>query len=186
LAAYFQYAILTADFTCREYNKLYIRGGEMAKKDSYEKRAETLLEPIVAANGCEIYDVEYVKEGSDWYLRAYIDKPGGVNIADCENVSHAFSEKLDEEDFITDAYILEVSSPGLGRALKKDRHLEKSLGEDVEIKTYKPIERQKEFIGILKAFDKDTITIETGNDSETKDMVFAKSDIAIIRLTLDF
>jgi ribosome maturation factor RimP len=158
----------------------------MAKKESYEERAEALLAPIAEANGCEVYDVEYVKEGSDWYLRAYIDKPEGVNIIDCENVSRAFSDKLDEADFIADAYILEVSSPGLGRALKKDRHLEKSLGEEVEVKTYKPIDRQKEFIGILKSYDKDTITIEIENNSETKDMVFAKSDIAIIRLTLDF
>jgi ribosome maturation factor RimP len=158
----------------------------MAKKESYEERAEALLTPIAEANGCEVYDVEYVKEGSDWYLRAYIDKPEGVNIIDCENVSRAFSDKLDEADFIADAYILEVSSPGLGRALKKDRHLEKSLGDEVEVKTYKPIDRQKEFIGILKSYDKDTITIEIENDSETKDMVFAKSDIAIIRLTLDF
>lgn len=158
----------------------------MAKKDSYEERAEALLLPIVEANGCEIYDVEYVKEGSDWYLRAYIDKPDGVNIVDCENVSRAFSEKLDEEDFIPDAYILEVSSPGLGRALRKDRHLEKSLGEEVEIRTYKPIDKQKEFVGVLKSYDKDTITIEIENGSETKDMVFAKADIAIVRLTLDF
>ena len=132
----------------------------MAKKDAYEERAEALLAPIAEANGCEIYDVEYVKEGSEWYLRAFIDKRDGVNINDCENVSRAFSEKLDEDDFIPDAYILEVSSPGLGRALKKDRHLEKSLGDEVEVKTYKPIERQKEFVGILKAYDKDTVTIE--------------------------
>ena len=158
----------------------------MAKKDSYEERAEALLEPIVAANGCEIYDVEYVKEGGNWYLRAFIDKADGVSIVDCENVSRAFSEKLDEADFIPDAYTLEVSSPGLGRALKKDRHLEKSLGDEVEVKTYKPIDRQKEFIGVLKAYDKDTVTIETEKDSETKDMVFARSDIAVIRLTLDF
>lgn len=158
----------------------------MAKKSSYEERAEALLVPIAEANGCEIYDVEYVKEGSEWYLRAYIDKPDGVNINDCENVSRALSEKLDEDDFIPDAYILEVSSPGLGRALKKDRHLEKSLGDEVEVKTYKPIEKQKEFIGILKAYDKDTVTIELEEGSGTKDMVFAKSDIAIIRLTLDF
>ena len=158
----------------------------MAKKDSYEERAEALLLPIVEANGCEIYDVEYVKEGNDWYLRAYIDKPDGVNIVDCENVSRAFSEKLDEEDFIPDAYILEVSSPGLGRALRKDRHLEQSLGEEVEIRTYKPIDKQKEFVGILKTYDKDTITIEIENGSETKDMVFAKADIAIVRLTMDF
>ena len=158
----------------------------MAKKDFHEERAEALLAPIVAANGCGIYDVEYVKEGSDWYLRAYIDKPEGVSIVDCENVSRAFSDKLDQEDFIPDAYILEVSSPGLGRALRKDRHLEKSLGEEVEIKTYKPIEQHKEFVGILKAYDKDTVTIEVESGSETKDRVFAKSDIAIIRLTLDF
>ncbi len=158
----------------------------MAKKVSYEERAEALLEPIAAANGCEIYDIEYVKEGSERYLRAYIDKPDGVNITDCENVSRAFSEKLDEEDFIPDAYILEVSSPGLGRALKKDRHLEKSIGKEVEVKTYKLMEGKKEFIGILKSYDKDTITIEIENNSETEDMVFAKSDIAIIRLTLDF
>ena len=158
----------------------------MAKKDSYEERAEALLVPIAAANGCEIYDVEYVKEGSDWYLRAYIDKPEGVSIVDCETVSRAFSDQLDQEDFIPDAYILEVSSPGLGRALRKDRHLEKSLGEEVEVKTYKPVEQHKEFVGILKAFDKETVTIEVESGSETKDMVFARSDIAVIRLTLDF
>ena len=158
----------------------------MAKKDIYEERAEALLAPIVAANGCEIYDVEYVKEGRDWYLRAYIDKPEGVSIVDCETVSRAFSDQLDQEDFIPDAYILEVSSPGLGRALRKDRHLEKSLGEEVEVKTYKPVEQHKEFVGILKAFDKETVTIEVESGSETKDMVFAKSDIAIIRLSLVF
>ncbi len=154
----------------------------MAKRDTYESRAEEILQPIVEANGCEIYDVEYVKEGGEYYLRAYIDKEGGVNIVDCENVSRAFSEKLDEVDFISEAYILEVSSPGLGRALKKDRHLEKSIGEEVELKTYKPIDRQKDFTGILKSFDKDTVTIET----EEKEIVFAKADIAIIRLALDF
>ncbi len=158
----------------------------MAKKDSYEERAETLLMPIVAAINCEIYDVEYVKEGSEWYLRAYIDKPDGVTITDCETISRALSQKLDEEDFIPDAYILEVSSPGLGRALKKDKHLEKSIGMEVEIKTYKPIDKQKEFIGILKSYDKDTITIETEGDSIPADKVFAKSDIAIVKLTFDF
>ena len=154
----------------------------MSKRDSYEVKTEELLGPITEKYGVEIYDVEYVKEGSDWYLRAYIDKPDGVNIIDCENVSRAFSDKLDEADFIPDAYILEVSSPGLGRALKKDRHLEKSLGEEVELRTYKPIDRQKEFLGILKSYDKDSVTIET----QEKEMVFAKSDIAIIRLALDF
>ena len=131
----------------------------MAKKDAYEARAEELLTPIAAANGCEVYDVEYVKEGSDWYLRAYIDKPEGVSIIDCENVSRAFSDKLDEEDFISDAYILEVSSPGLGRALKKDRHLEKSLGEEVEVRTQSNViimtpgrDRKTTFITVFNEF----------------------------------
>ncbi|MGN1152154.1 MAG: ribosome maturation factor RimP [Lachnospiraceae bacterium] len=154
----------------------------MSKRETYETRTEQLLVPIVEKYGVEIYDVEYVKEGSDWYLRAYIDKPEGVNINDCENVSRALSDVLDTEDYIEDAYILEVSSPGLGRTLKKDRHLEKSLGEEVEIRTYKPIDKQKEFSGILKAYDKDTVTIE--EDSEER--VFARADIALIRLALDF
>lgn len=154
----------------------------MAKRESYEARAEELLQPIVEANGCEIYDVEYVKEGSDYYLRAYIDKPEGVDIIDCENVSRAFSDKLDETDFISDAYILEVSSPGLGRALKKDRHFEKSIGEEVELKTYKPVDGSKDYTGILKAFDASTITL----DIEGTDKTFARSDLAIVRLTIDF
>ena len=92
----------------------------MSKRDNYEAKTEELLTPIVEQYGVSIYDVEYVKEGSDWYLRAYIDKPEGVNIQDCENVSRALSDALDREDFIEEAYILEVSSPGLGRTLKKD------------------------------------------------------------------
>ena len=89
---------------------------------------------IAEANGVSVYDVEYVKEGSDYYLRAYIDKPAGVTIQDCENVSRALSDELDREDFIPEAYILEVSSPGLGRALKKDKHLQASLGEEVTVR----------------------------------------------------
>lgn len=153
----------------------------MSKKD-YERRTEELLAPIAQAAGVSIYDVEYVKESSDWYLRAYIDKPEGVNIGDCESVSRALSDRLDEEDFIQDAYILEVSSPGLGRALKKDKHLEKSIGEEVELKTYKPIDKQKEFSGILKAFDKHTVTIETDGAPR----VFERNEVALIRLALDF
>ena len=131
----------------------------MSKREFYEARTEELLKPIVESAGVEIYDVEYVKEGSDYYLRAYIDKPEGVNILDCENVSRALSEALDKADFIPDAYILEVSSPGLGRTLKKDKHLQKSIGEEVEIKLFKPIDKCKEFSGILDRFDADTVTI---------------------------
>lgn len=158
------------------------KGESMSKARTYESRTESLLLPIVEKQGIEIYDVEYVKEGADWYLRAYIDKPGGVDINDCESVSRALSDVLDREDFIAEAYILEVSSPGLGRALKKDKHLEKSLGEEVELKTYKPVDGCKEFAGILKAYDDKTITIEI----ENKEISFAKSDVALIRLALDF
>ncbi len=155
----------------------------MSKGKTIEARAEELLLPITAQHGVEIYDVEYVKEGSDWYLRAYIDKPEGVNIQDCENVSRQFSDKLDAVDFINDAYILEVSSPGLGRVLKKDKHLEKSLGEAVEIRLYRPQDKQKEFEGILKAYDAASITIEM---DEKEEKVFARTDIALIRLAFDF
>ncbi len=154
----------------------------MSKRETYEERTERLLLPIVEKAGVEIYDVEYVKEGRDYYLRVYIDKPEGVNIQDCENVSRALSDALDAEDFIPDAYILEVSSPGLGRTLKKDRHLERSLGDKVEIKTYKPIDKMKEFSGILKAYDADTITIEEDGSPR----VFERQDIATVRLALDF
>ncbi len=153
----------------------------MSKKESYEAKTEELLQPIAEKYGVDIYDVEYVKEGSDFYLRAYIDKPEGVNINDCENVSRALSDVLDEKDFIQDAYILEVSSPGLGRTLKKDRHLEKSIGQDVELKLYKPQNGQKEYEGNLIRFDENSITIEAEGE-----ITFAREDIAIIKLALDF
>lgn len=165
-----------------EVNRLLEKEVIMMAKKNYEERTEALLEPIVAAAGVSVYDVEYVKEGGEWYLRAYIDKPDGVNINDCEAVSRALSDKLDEEDFIEDAYILEVSSPGLGRTLKKDKHLQKSIGEEVELKTYKPIDGQKEFEGILKAFDKENLTIEMDGTEK----VFARGEVARIALALDF
>ena len=154
----------------------------MSKRETYEVKTEELLLPIVEANGVEIYDVEYVKEGSDFYLRAYIDKPEGVNIIDCENVSRALSEALDKADFIPDAYILEVSSPGLGRTLKKDKHLQKSIGQEVEVKLFKAIDKCKEFSGVLESFDAENLTIAEGETSRT----FARADIALIRLALDF
>ncbi len=154
-------------------------GENMSKKESYEKQTEELLTPIARDRDVEIYDVEYVKEGSDWYLRAYIDKEEGVSIQDCEDVSRALSDALDEADFIPDAYILEVSSPGLGRTLKKDKHLAKSIGEEVEIKLFEPVEKCKEFTGILEGFDEKQITIAQGD--ETKQ--FDRNKIASIRLT---
>jgi len=156
----------------------------MAKHTEYENKTEEILRPIAEECGVEIYDVEYVKEGPDYYLRAYIDKEGGVNIGDCETVSRALSDALDRDDFIPDAYILEVSSPGLGRKLTKDRHLKKSIGEEIEIKFYKPPEgmKSKEISGILKGYDADHITAET----EDGEMTFDRKQVAQIRLALDF
>lgn len=158
----------------------------MSKRENYEAKTEELLKPIADANHVEIYDIEYVKEGSDWYLRCYIDKEEGVNINDCEVVSRALSDELDRTDFIEDAYILEVSSPGLGRTLKKDKHLQKSLLKEVDIKTYKPINGSKEFTGILQAFDENTITLWGVSSKETENMIFNRKDISTIKLTLDF
>lgn len=157
----------------------------MSKRETYEARFEAILEPIVKENGLSIYDVEYVKEGSDWYLRGYIEKEEGINIKDCEVVSRAVSDILDKEDFIEDAYILEISSPGLGRALKKDKHFDKSIGEQVEIRLYKPVEKQKEFTGILDSYDKDSITL-TNVDDTVNTMRFERANVALVRLALDF
>ncbi len=154
----------------------------MSKKDDIEKKTEALLNPIAEKCGVSIYDVEYVKEAGEWYLRAYIDKEGGVNINDCVDVNHALSDALDVDDFIEEAYTLEVSSPGLGRALKKDRHFANSIGQDVELKLFKPIEGVKEFAGTLKSFDATTVTV-TIND---KDEVFNRKEISVIKLALDF
>ncbi|CUX42534.1 ribosome maturation factor RimP [Clostridium sp. C105KSO13] len=155
----------------------------MSRKEQYEQQTEKLLEPIVTGFGFELVDVEYVKEAGTWYLRAYIDKPGGITVDDCEAVSRKFSGILDEKDYIADAYIFEVSSPGLGRPLKKEKDFKRSLGEEVEIKTYRAIDRQKEFTGILKDYDKDTVTIEYEDGAS---QVFQKSEIALVRLALDF
>ncbi|HWT27440.1 MAG TPA: ribosome maturation factor RimP [Mobilitalea sp.] len=155
----------------------------MTKHEEYEQKTERLLEPILKANHFELYDVEYVKEGGNWYLRTYIDKEGGITVDDCETVSRSLSDLLDKNDFIPDAYILEVSSPGLGRQLKRDKHFEKSIGEEVEVKLYKAIEKKKEFVGILTAFDQTTLTIET--DKNVK-MEIPRADIAMVRLTFDF
>lgn len=153
----------------------------MSKHDGYVKRTEKLLEPIAKANSVSIYDVEFVNEAGEWYLRAYIDKEGGVTIEDCEAVSRALSDEIDKYDYIDEAYYLEVSSPGLGRTLKKDKHLQASLGEEVELKTYKPIDKVKEFQGVLKAFDAETITLTI--DGTDRD--FNRSDVALIKLALD-
>lgn len=155
----------------------------MSKREIYEQKTEAILMPIVEEHGFELVDVEYVKEGGTWYLRAYIDKPGGINVDDCEVVSRRLSDILDEKDYIEEAYILEVSSPGLGRPLKKEKDFKRSLGEEVDVRTYRMIEKQKEFTGLLKDYDDATVTIEM-EDGTLK--TFEKSYIALIRLAFDF
>ena len=142
------------------------------------------IEPqLFKTHGFELVDVEYVKEAGNWYLRAYVDKEGGITLDDCELVNRAWSDMMDADDFIEDAYILEVSSPGLGRQLKKEKDFKRSLGEEVEIRTYRMIDRKKEFTGILKDYDETTVTIEMEDETEK---TFEKSEIALIRLAFDF
>ena len=155
----------------------------MSKKENYEHKTYVILLPIREEYVFELVDVEYVKEGSTWYLRAYIDKPGGIDINDCEKVSRRLSDLLDEKDYIEDAYILEVSSPGLGRPLKKEKDFKRSMGEEVEIRTYRMIDKQKEFTGVLTGYDADTVTIAMEDETEK---TFDRSDIALIRLAFDF
>ncbi|MCF0146541.1 MAG: ribosome maturation factor RimP [Eubacterium sp.] len=152
------------------------------KTETIEKRAEELILPVLEERSFELYDLEFVKEAGTWYLRAYIDKEGGITVDDCETVSRAFEKELDEEDLIEEAYILEVSSPGLGRQLKKQRHFEKAVGEVVEVHTYRPVDGEKLFIGELLSFDPESVTIR----EEEAERTFSKQDISVVRLYIDF
>ncbi len=165
----------------------------MTKREEYEARTEKLLEPIMEENNFELVDVEYVKEAGNWYLRAYIDKEGGITLNDCEYVNRTLSDIMDREDFIPDAYILEVSSPGLGRQLKKDKDFRRSIGEDVDVRFYKarkiPAGKNgkeisvKEITGTLKDFSEDSITIET---DFSEDYEIMRAEISTVKLTIDF
>ena len=155
----------------------------MSKREDYEHRAEALLQPIVEQFGFELVDVEYVKEGGTWYLRGYVDKPGGITINDCEAVSRQFSDRMDEEDFIPDSYVMEISSPGLDRPLKKPKDFERSIGKEVEIRTYRPVDHCKEFVGTL------ILTAMMRSPSKPKDgtgITFERKDIALVRLYIEF
>ena len=155
----------------------------MSKREIYEQKTEEILNPIMEELEFELVDVEYVKEGGTYYLRAYIDKEGGITINDCEYVARIMNEILDREDYIPDSYTFEVSSPGLGRPLKKEKDYVRNMNKEVEIRTYRSINKSKEFYGLLKAYDKDTVTI---TDEDGNDTTFSRSDIALIRQALDF
>lgn len=144
---------------------------------SIEEKVESLLETRVNDLGYELYDVEYAKEGKDYFLRIFIDKPEGIDLDDCEKVSNGINELLDEADYIKEQYFLEVSSPGIERILKKEKHLQANRGNLIEIKLFKPIEKQKVIQGILKDFNKDYITIETNEEERQVE----RKNISIIK-----
>lgn len=155
-------------------------------KKQIESTCEELVLPIIAERGFELVDVEYVKEGSNYYLRVYADKEGGITIDDCVDVSRALNPKLDAYDKeFKDPYILEVSSPGLLRPLKKDKDFERNLGKMIEIKLFKPLEnsKTKEFEAELKAYDEKTITVVTDEDEET---IIERSNLSLVRLAFEF
>lgn len=162
----------------------------MSKHRDYEQKTEQLITPILEKYNYELVDVEFVKEAGSWHLCAYIDKEGGITIDDLTVVNHELSDLLDEKDFIEESYILEVSSPGLLRPFKKPKDFMRNIGNDVEVKLFSPVTWEekgkkysdKEFIGILKSYQDDVITL--GFDD--RDMEIPIKDIALIRKSIDF
>ena len=130
-----------------------------------ETKVEQLLEKIIVDLGYDLYDVRYEKEAKDYYLRIIIDKPAGIDMNDCETVNNAINDILDEADYIKDQYFLEVSSPGLERILRKEKHFLSQIGKEVSVKLFKPINKQKELIGILEEYNNTELTIKV--DDET-------------------
>lgn len=150
--------------------------------ENIETKVENLLEKTIQDLGYELYDVLYVKEGKDYYLRIVIDKDGGIDINDCENVNNAINDMLDEADYIKDQYFLEVSSPGLERNLRKAKHFEKQIGNKIYIKLFKAIDKQKELVGILKSYSENELILE----QENKDIKIEVKNIAIAKTVFDW
>ena len=142
----------------------------------------SFAEPIVKAHGCELWDVEYVREGSEYFLRLYLDKEGGVDINDCEAVSRAVDPILDEKDPIPDSYHFEVCSAGLERALKRPSDFERFMGSNITVKLYRPRNGLKEIPGILRGYEEGRVTVEAGKQTLT----FEKSQVALVRLRVEF
>lgn len=142
-----------------------------------EEKVEKLIQDKVKNMGYSLYDVEYVKEGANYYLRIYIDSPKGIDLSDCEKVSNEINDILDEADYIKEQYFLEVSSPGIERVLRKDKHLKQNIENRVEVKLFKKDEKgNKSYIGILKKFDTETVTIET-----TEEITIERKNIALLK-----
>ena len=151
------------------------------KREAVEEFVSSVVEGIISGTNLELVDVDYVRE-RDWYLRVYLDKPGGVDLDDCQMVSEKLSAILDEKDPIAENYLLEVSSPGLDRVLKKDKDFIRYNGRDVDIQLFKPINGSKQYMGVLQGFSDTTIEFLINGESET----FERTAIAQIRLHLDF
>lgn len=151
-------------------------------KSNIVKLVREMAEPIADELGYELVDVEYVKEGQDWHLRIYIDKPGGISIDDCTLMNSKIDPLLDEKDIVSNAYIFEVSSPGLDRPLKTDRDFEKYKGEEVEVNLYKAIDGTKHFEGELIGRQDGLIKIEI----DKEEMIFPQESVAVIRRTIKF
>lgn len=161
---------------------LVYRGFSLSRKEQYEKRTWDNVLPICEQLGIQLVDTEFTKEGSDWALTVFIDKDGGVGVDDCQAVSDALNPILDEQDYIAESYTLYVSSPGLGRKLRRPHDFEWAVGKEVEIRTYQPLDGQKEFRGILKDWDADQVTIV----AEDRELTIRRKDISLIRTAFDF
>ena len=142
----------------------------------------SFAEPVVKAHGCELWDVEYVREGSDYFLRIYLDKEGGVDITDCEAISRAMDPILDEKDPIAESYHFEVCSAGIERPLKRPGDFEKFMGSPIFVKLYRPVNGLKEIPGILRGYEEGCVTLEAGKETIT----FTKSEVALVRLRVEF
>ena len=147
-----------------------------------EERVESLIKEKIESLGYYLYDVEYVKEGAEYYLRIYIDKETGIDLNDCEKVSNEINDLLDKADYIKEQYYLEVSSPGIERILKKDKHLEQNIGKKVDVKLFKKDEKgKKEYKGILKKFNQEEIIIEAEETTQIE-----RKDISQIKTIYDW
>ena len=149
---------------------------------SIEERVEGLIKNKVENLGYNLYDVQYSKEGKDYFLRVFIDKQEGIDLTDCEKVSNEINPLLDEADYIKEMYFLEVSSPGIERVLRKEKHFEEAQGKEIEIKLFKPIEKQKEYIGILQKWDENTIYLQI----EDNKIQIERKNISLMKLKFNW
>lgn len=158
---------------------LFVVGGVLLAKQNTVLKVEEVIKPFAQELGLDIWDVRFAKEGSEWYLRIFIDKDGGVSIDDCVNLTHAISKPLDEADPIPQSYLLEVSSPGVERELLRDEHFEKYIGSPVMIRAIRPVDGVRDFNGILSGYENKTITITLKDGTQLE---FDKKDTSYVKL----